>query len=60
VTRSYERKPDAKWFEHPCENSYNGHIFIGGENYFTSADGLLMPTRKGQPAPDLRFFDSPK
>jgi hypothetical protein len=25
-------------------------------NYFLSADGLLMPMRKGQPTPDLRYF----
>ena len=34
----------------------NNQIVIGTENYFLSADGLLMPTRKDQPAPDLRYF----
>jgi hypothetical protein len=29
---------------------------IGKENYFLSADGLLMPTKKGQQPPDLRYF----
>jgi len=24
-----------------------------------SADGLLMPTKKDQPAPDLRYFKPP-
>jgi hypothetical protein len=60
VTRSYQRKRELKWFEHPCESSYNLHLFIAGENYFISADGHLMPARKGQPAPDLRYFDQPK
>ena len=26
------------------------------EHYFLSADGKLMPTRKDQPPPDLRYF----
>ena len=29
---------------------------IGDEVYFLSADGLLMPAKKDQPAPDLRYF----
>jgi hypothetical protein len=60
VTRIYRREHKAAWFEHPCESAYNHHLFIGGENYFFSADGRLMPARKGQPAPDLRNFDSVK
>jgi hypothetical protein len=24
-----------------------------------SADGLLMPVKKGQPPPDLRYFNQP-
>ena len=31
-------------------------IVIGKENYFLSAEGLLMPAKKDQPAPDLRYF----
>jgi hypothetical protein len=60
VTRSYQHRREAKWFEHPCENAYSQHLFIGGENYFLSADGRLMPARKGQGAPDLRYFDPPQ
>ena len=29
---------------------------IGKENYFLSADGLLMPAQKDQPPPDLHYF----
>jgi hypothetical protein len=29
---------------------------IGKEDYFLSADGALMPSRKDQPPPDLRYF----
>jgi len=28
---------------------------IGKEVYYTSADGLLMPAKKDQPPPDLRY-----
>jgi hypothetical protein len=31
-------------------------VVIGKENYYLSADGLLMPTKKDQPPPDLRYF----
>jgi hypothetical protein len=27
---------------------------------FISGDGFLMPTRKGQRAPDLKFFEQPR
>ena len=29
---------------------------IGDEIYFKGADGKLLPTRKDQPPPDLRYF----
>jgi hypothetical protein len=31
-------------------------VVIGQENYFLSADGYLMPTKKNQKSPDLRYF----
>jgi hypothetical protein len=31
-------------------------IVIGKENYFLSAEGFLMPAKKDQPPPDLRYF----
>ena len=30
------------------------------ESYFVSSDGYLMPTKKGQKAPDLRYFKDAK
>jgi hypothetical protein len=36
----------------------NGQVVIGKENYFLSGDGMLMPTKKGQAPPDLRYFDT--
>jgi len=58
VHKTYERDPkDARpnWIEEVCEE-HNEHVHIGQETYFLGANGLLMPTRKGQPAPDLGFF----
>ena len=43
------------WYENNCTES-NNHVVIGKENYFVSADGYLMPARKNQAAPDLRYF----
>jgi hypothetical protein len=37
----------------------NVHVAVGKEEYFLSADGLLMPARKGQAPPDLRYFKPP-
>ena len=59
VDKRYVRNPDlhAEWPESICPE-YNANVVIGGENFFLSADGLLMPSRKGQLPPDLRFFDT--
>ena len=35
-------------------------IILGGETYFIREDGYLMPSRKEQPPPDLRYFDHAK
>jgi hypothetical protein len=57
VTRGYVRNPAPRpdWPEFICAEG-NGHVAIGKENYFLSADGLLMPSRKGQEPPDTRYF----
>jgi hypothetical protein len=36
-----------------------GSSVINKENYFLSADGLLMPAKKDQVPPDLRYFKQP-
>ena len=44
-----------EWDEAYCtENTV--YIGIGKDDYFLSGDGLLMPARKDQPPPDLRYF----
>ena len=57
VDKRYVRKPNllAQWTE-VYINDGNAHIAIGKENYFLSADGLLMPAKKDQAPPDLRYF----
>ena len=60
VTRSFNRERRPLWNEHVCAED-NHHYEIGRENYFVSGDGHLMPTRRNQSPPDLRYFDqSPK
>jgi hypothetical protein len=57
VDRRYVSNPDrrAPWTEYYCGEN-NAQIVIGDENYFL-ANGFLMPVRKGQKPPDLRYFD---
>jgi hypothetical protein len=57
VLKSYRRMggPQPVWQENLCTEE-NGHVEIGGQNYMLGADGLLMPTKKGQAPPDLRYF----
>ena len=43
------------WVENNCtEGNYD--IVIGNEQYLLSGDGYLMPIKKDQPPPDLRYF----
>ena len=58
VDKRYVRNPDlrADWPESICPE-YNAMVVIGGDNFFLSADGLLMPSRKGQLPPDMKYFD---
>lgn len=58
VTKKYRHidNPHPVWRETVCAEN-NNHVEIRMENYFLSADGKLMPTRKNQPPPDLRYFN---
>jgi hypothetical protein len=56
VNKRYSRTRNVIWFEDNCTEN-NRHIVIGTEDYFLSADGILMPTRKNQAPPDLRYFN---
>ncbi len=59
VTKDYRRaQTDGPiwWKETVCAEN-NVHVGIGNEIYFLSGDGLLMPAKKGQLPPDLRYFN---
>jgi hypothetical protein len=58
VTRSYQRVHDPVWTEQICSED-NHHVLIGKENYYVSEDGYLLPVRKDQPPPDLKYFNLP-
>jgi hypothetical protein len=56
--KTYRRDLAGKvvWFEYVCAEG-NHHVVVGKDNYFVSGDGYLMPTRKDQSPPDLKFFN---
>jgi len=57
VDKRYRRNPDRRaiWPEGYCVDT-NNHVKIGEEVYMLSYDGLLMPAKKDQAPPDLRYF----
>jgi hypothetical protein len=55
VMKSYRRLPSVIWPENNCTEG-NDNIAIGNEVYLMSGDGYLMPIKKGQRPPDLRYF----
>jgi hypothetical protein len=58
VVKNYIRVRNPIWVEAVCPEE-NDHIKIGDETYMRSGDGLLMPAKKGQRPPDLRYFKAP-
>jgi hypothetical protein len=58
VMKSYPRAKTTGpvwWREAVCAENQN-HVVVGKDDYFVSADGYLMPVRRNQPPPDLRYF----
>ena len=55
VKRTYRHVREPIWLETICSEA-DPQVKIGNEEYFRTSDGVLMPTRKGQPPPDLRNF----
>ena len=63
LTRPYSKKqlatrnpnPRPTWKSDVCSEN-NTHVRIGKENYYLSADGMLMPAKKDQPPPDFKYF----
>ena len=55
VHKVYQLQKKPNWVENECTVG-NQHVMIGKEGYYLSADGYLMPVKKGQAPPDLRYF----
>jgi hypothetical protein len=57
VVKNYQRVADPRpyWHEENCPET-NVNVRVGKDDYMISSDGFLMPTEKGQKAPDLRYF----
>jgi hypothetical protein len=56
VLKSYRRSKDVVWVDFSCTEG-NRYVAIEYETYVLAGDGKLMPTRKDQPPPDLRYFN---
>jgi hypothetical protein len=56
-TQKVTRNPSPRpvWLSEVCSET-NTHVHIENENYFRSADGKLMPSKKNQSPPDLKYF----
>jgi hypothetical protein len=62
VHKKYERNArnaQPVWYEDICPEG-QAQMRVGKERYYLSADGYLMPVRKGQAPPDARYFERPK
>ena len=56
--RKYTRNPNdprPNWLENFCTIG-NTNVVIGKENYIRAPDGALMPAKKDQTPPDLKYF----
>jgi hypothetical protein len=58
VDKAYRLQKNPHWVQNICSVG-NMHVQIGKDAYFLSADGLLMPVKKDQAPPDLRYFKPP-
>ena len=57
AVKKYARKAIKQpvWQEAVCAEN-NPHVVIADEPYMLSADGFLMPAKKDQAPPDLKYF----
>jgi hypothetical protein len=55
VTKNYRREQNVTWEENNCVEG-NAYITVNKQVYVVSGDGHLMPSKKNQPPPDLRYF----
>jgi hypothetical protein len=57
ASKKYGRAKESQpvWLESSCADG-NHHVQIGKENYYVSETGYLMPVKKDQTPPDLKYF----
>jgi hypothetical protein len=55
VLKTFKRRDKVWWNEDNCIEG-QAHVTIGKEVYFRSGDGTIMPMKKDQPPPDLKYF----
>jgi hypothetical protein len=56
VKKTFRREPeDREWVDNTCEEG-NNYVAIGKEIYYLSGEGDLMPAKKDQEPPDLKYF----
>lgn len=57
VDKTFRRNADPQpdWPEYYCHVT-NRRMVLGDESYLLNEEGILTPTRKDQPPPDLRYF----
>jgi hypothetical protein len=55
IDKTYRLQRNPHWVQNICSVG-NMHVQIGKDGYFLSADGLLMPVKKDQAPPDLKYF----
>jgi len=57
VHKTYRRNPNPQpiWIEYVCAEGQQ-LVRIGNETYMLSGEGYLMPAKKDQAPPDLRYF----
>ena len=59
VMKTFKRVAKIWWANDVCAEG-QAHVTIGNETYFRSGDGTIMPMRKDQPPPDLKYFNQVK
>jgi hypothetical protein len=59
ITKDFVRERNPIRFQNHCSED-NHHVTIGAEDYVLSFDGYLMPAKKDQAPPDLKYFKQTK
>jgi hypothetical protein len=59
VIKKYRHVAEERplWHFNDCGED-NHHVRVGKDDYFISEDGFMMPVKKNQAPPDLRYFNS--